>query len=153
MNILEIARLFDFVREAQIEGQNRGQRVEAIAHWCADDLGEGLSWCCYYVTLVLDLFFKGKSPIARQGVVHTVYLQCKANDWLVRTPIPGDLFFYIDDAGHAHHIGFVTGTTPLAGIAGNTSRDGKSSNGDGCYEHTLTVSPAHVRYARIPGVR
>lgn len=37
---LDIARQFLYVREA---GQNKGQRVNGIQQWCADDHGEGQS--------------------------------------------------------------------------------------------------------------
>ena len=61
--VVFLARAFDFVREAQSIGQNRGQRVEAIQHWAGGITGE--SWCMDFATTVLDLAFKGKAPILR----------------------------------------------------------------------------------------
>jgi hypothetical protein len=152
VSILEIARLFKGLLEV---GANSGRRVNAIQTWGGG--ADGDSWCCYWATLVLDLFFHFKSPIPCGGVVHTVYMQCKDSGWLIPTPEPGCLFFYVDDAGHAHHIGFVTvaiitgGGYTVSGIAGNTDEQGLSSNGTGCFEHELHAGP-HIRYARVPGV-
>lgn len=56
------------------------------------------------------------------------------------------LYLYVNANDHAHHIGFVTSTNPLTGIAGNTSADGTSSNGDGLYEHAI-VAHVFVNYA------
>jgi len=50
----DIARQYLFVREAS---QNKGQRVEAIQKWSGGDAGQ--SWCCYFVTMVLDICFQG----------------------------------------------------------------------------------------------
>ncbi len=143
-NLIALARLFRFVREAQSEGQNRGQRVEAIQHWSNGQTGD--SWCCEFVTMLLDLLFQGASPVPREGACQDVYDLGKKNGWIVAEPRAGDLFLYVNDADHAHHIGIVTGNSPLSGIAGNTSSDGTSSNGDGVYEHPIN---AHV-FVRVP---
>lgn len=149
MKILDIALLFDFVRE--IPGQqNKGQRVEAIQRWGGGRPGD--SWCAYLVTMVLDLYFKGKSPIPRLGRVQDIYNMAKAKGWLVTDPQPGDLFIFVNDQDHAHHIGWVTIKIPLTGFAGNTSADGMSSNGDRAAEHELHVAPAHIKFIRVPGV-
>lgn len=147
LSILEVARLFNFVRELP---DNRGLRVEAIQRWSNGQSGE--SWCCFFATMVLDIYFKGQSPIARGGVCQDVYEMARLRHWIVDSPQPGDLYLFVNDADHAHHIGFVTATNPLTGISGNTSEDGTSSNGDGVHEHTLTVALAHVRFVRVPGV-
>jgi hypothetical protein len=134
MKPVEIARLFLFVREA---GQNHGQRVEAIQRWCGGQPGE--SWCAYFATMVLDLAYGGEAPIRRQGVVQEIRDLATENGWITATPSMGDLFLYIDANDHAHHIGFVTGTEPLTGIAGNTDEHGTSSNGDRVAEHGITA--------------
>jgi hypothetical protein len=134
---VEIARQFLFVREA---GQNTGQRVEAIQHWSGGAEAHGTSWCCWFVTMVLDLCFQGASPIPRGGVCETVHQLAIANGWLSDTPEIGALYFYVDATGHAHHIGFVTSLDPLEGIAGNTSEDGASSNGDRVAEHAIRAT-------------
>jgi hypothetical protein len=139
MNVIEIARLFLFVREA---GQNKGNRVEAIQQWGGGM--EGQSWCCWFVTMVLDLFYQGTAPIPRLGACQQVYDLAKKNGWLVMNPSVGDIFLYVNDVDHAHHIGFVTNTQPLTGIAGNTSADGTSSNGDRVAEHGIGGS--HIKF-------
>lgn len=136
---IEIARLFLFVREA---GQNKGNRVQAIQQWGGGEPGQ--SWCCWFVTMVLDIVYAGNAPVPRCGACQQVYDLAKKNGWLVMNPSPGDIFLYVNDADHAHHIGFVTTVAPLAGIAGNTSADGSSSNGDRVAEHNIGGS--HLRF-------
>lgn len=137
---LEIARQFLFVREVP---QNKGLRVEAIQHWCDGEPGD--SWCCEFATMVLDIAFQGDSPIPRLKAVEDVYLLAKThNGWITNKPVPNDLFIYVDDNDHAHHIGIYTGNN--MGIAGNTSADGTSSNGDRVAEHELITNPAHIKF-------
>lgn len=158
---VDVARLFLFLREVAGK-QNIGQRVEAIQKWCGGKAGD--SYCCYLATMVLDICFQGNSPIPREGSCQVVYDLCEKNGWLTDKPSEGDLFFYINDAGHAHHIGIVTQTTAgvslkeqlagakpgfypkLVGIAGNTSEDGKSSNGTGVFEHGISAK----KFAHYP---
>lgn len=132
--IVAVGRLFGFVREA---GPNTGQRVEAIQRWCGGMPGD--SWCCYYATMVLDLAFQGKSPIPRQGSCQVLYDFATQKGWVTDTPATGDLFLYVNEGDHAHHVGIVTKVdgTDVYGIAGNTSASGKSNNGDGVYEHQV----------------
>lgn len=138
-----IARQFLFVREAS---QNKGQRVEAIQKWGGGIAGQ--SWCCYFATMVLDICFQGNSPIPRFGACQDVYNMAKAKQWLTENPTKDDLYLYVDDNNHAHHIGIITENRN--GIAGNTSEDGKSSNGNGVYEHELITNPAHIKYVKYP---
>lgn len=138
----EIARQFLYLREA---APNRGQRVEAVQKWCGGQPGD--SWCCDFATMVLDICFQGNAPIPRLGSCQSVYDLAKGRGWLVESPQKDDIFLYINDAGRAHHIGFIT--DPGQGIAGNTSVDGKSSNGDGVHEHDISSGP-HVKYVRFP---
>lgn len=143
MTAVDIARLFAFVREdAQ---QNRGLRVEAIQHWSTGQFGD--SWCAEFATMVLDLLFQGDAPIPRGTTAQGIRDVCAGKGWTVTQPQlvkVGDLFFYVDDNDHAHHVGFVTQlpteTAPMMGIAGNTSADGASSNGDGVHEHNITAT-------------
>jgi hypothetical protein len=142
---IEVARQLLFVREA---GENRGLRVEAIQHYSRGQFGD--SWCCEFATMVLDICYQGDAPIPRMGACEDVHQLAIKQGWIVTDPAPGDLFLYVTDAGHAHHIGFVTQATPLTGIAGNTSEDGVSSNGDGVHEHALNVAPNHIVFVRLP---
>lgn len=149
MTTLAIFRLFKFVREAT--GQNHGLRVNAIQKWGGGE--DGQSWCCWLVTMVLDLFFQGQSPVPRLGACEDVRQICIKNGWQVaRADVqPGDLALAVKD-GHAHHIAMVTVPSPLELIAGNTSSDGHSANGDGCYEHVNTIAESELEFYRVPGV-
>ncbi len=140
----EIARQFLFVREA---GQNSGNKVEAIQKWCGGLKGE--SWCCYFATMILDLCFQGAAPIPRLGTCQSVYDLAKKNSWLTDKPLKDDLFLYVDDNDHAHHIGIVTADGGYSGISGNTSEDGTSSNGDRVAEKAIiTKKIKFVHYPR-----
>jgi len=145
MTVLEIARLFRFVREAG--GQNQGQRVNAIQQWSGGPGALGSSWCAWYATMVLDLAYHGKAPIPRMGSVQAIRELAQRKGWVVTVPHVGDLFLYVNAADHAHHIGIVSALEPLTGIAGNTSSDGTSNNGDGVYEHGIN---AHI-FIHLPG--
>lgn len=135
-DVVAVARQFLFVREA---GQNRGQRVEAIQRWSGGLPGE--SWCAYFATMVLDIAYRGAAPIPRMGSCEAIYQLAMGRGWVRATPTSGMLFLYVNADGNAHHVGIVTSIDPLVGIAGNTSRDGTSSDGDGVYEHPIA---AHV---------
>jgi hypothetical protein len=151
---VDVFRLFKRVREVAGR-QNEGQRVEAIQTWCGGKKGD--SYCCYLATMVLDLFFAyfdKDSPIPREGSCQAVYELAKKNGWVTTTPSVGDLFLYVDENGHAHHIGMVTNIPytrdprgALVGIAGNTSPDGKSSNGTGVFEHEISAK-VFIHYPR-----
>lgn len=139
-----IARQFLFVREA---GANHGLRVEAIQHWSSGQAGD--SWCCEFATMVLDVAFQGASPVPRLQACEDVYSLALEKQWVADTPSVGDLVLSIDPTTrHAHHIGLVSATAPLTSIAGNTSADGMSSNGDGVYEHA--ISPANKVFVHYP---
>lgn len=151
MPLLEIARLFRHVREA--DAPNTGQRVEAIQKWSGGKVGD--SWCCHYVTMVLDLFYGGKSPVPRHGSCDVVLALCKHNGWMVepRNVAPGDLWFRLADPTDAVHIGFVTEPVvdgAFGQISGNTSADGLSNNGNGVYERDVKFTPGKVAFARLP---
>lgn len=120
-------------------------RVEAIQHWSGGQPGD--SWCCEFVTMILDICFQGSSPIPRLQACQSVYDLAIKNSWLVENPMKDDLFIYVNDHDHAHHIGIIT-TEYNTGIAGNTSADGMSSNGDRVAEHSL--SKTHIKYIRFP---
>lgn len=139
----DIARQFLFVREA---GPNKGQRVEAIQRWSGGIAGA--SWCAYFATMILDICFEGNAPIPRLGACQDVYIMAKAKGWLVDSPEKDDIFLHVNDADHAHHIGFVT--DGINGIAGNTSADGTSSNGDRVAEHARITNPKHIKFIRYP---
>lgn len=140
-DIIRIARQFLFVREAQAAGQNRGLRVEAIQRWCGGQPGD--SWCAQFATMVLDIAYQGNAPLAREGSCEAIYNSAGNNRWIRNSDAarPGMLYLYVNAQGRAHHVGIVTLINPLIGIAGNTSEDGSSSNGDRVAEHAIS---AHV---------
>lgn len=142
---IAVARQFLYVREAQSLGQNRGLRVEAIQHWSGGQTGD--SWCTEFVWLVLDISYGGEPPIDRTQSCEALRQLAGQRGWLTSTPTPGCLYLYINAAGLAHHVGFVTVPDPLTGIAGNTSPDGTSPNGDGVYEHEIHAT-VFVDYTR-----
>src|SRR4051812_13876039 len=122
-SLTNIMRLFLFLREA---GANKGMRVEAVQHWCGGKPGE--SWCCYLLTMALDICFQGLSPIKRMGACQDVYDLAKKNGWVLNAneiPDVDDIFIYVNEVDHAHHIGCITVPGGKIGIAGNTSEDGK----------------------------
>lgn len=144
-DVVAIARLFLHVREAQSTGQNRGLRVEAIQHWSGGQAAD--SWCVEYVWMVLDLRYAGHPPFDRMQNCEAVRAWAADQGRLRTEPAAGDLFFYLDPStGRAHHIGIVTGVNPLIGIAGNTSSDGKSANGDRVAEHAIKAK----LFVRLP---
>jgi hypothetical protein len=141
-NPVDIARQFLYVREA---GANRGLRVEAIQHWSDGQFGD--SWCMEFATMVLDICFEGSAPIERQGSCETVHQLAKDKGWVADSASVGDLVLSINDQGLAHHVGIVSALEPLSSIAGNTSEDGVSSNGDRVAEHVITpASKVFVHY-------
>ncbi len=150
---VDVARQFLYVREAQAQGQNRGLRVEGIQHWAMGTFGD--SWCDEFaVGFVLDICFQGDSPFPRQSDVEDSTEATRAyaeqQGWLTDAPAVGDLVLSLDPAtGRAHHVGIVTVLDPLTSIAGNTSEDGVSSNGDRVAEHVISASnKTFVHYPR-----
>lgn len=141
-----VARRLSFIREA--DGANRGAWVNLLQRFC--DGVEGDSWCSDFVSFVEDVAYRGHSPSRRTGSCQAKLDHARAKGWVVAEPRVDDLFFFVTDAGHAHHVGIVTASQPLTGIAGNTSYDGRSSNGDGVYEHALRVLPKHIVFVRLP---
>lgn len=137
-----VARRFAFVRETG--GPNDGAWVNFIQR--ATGNLPGASWCMSFVYLVTDIACRGRSPLKRSGACQAVLDHARANGWVVTAPAVDDLFFYVDAAGHAHHVGIVTALNPLTGIAGNTSEDGRSSNGTGVFEHAINATT----FVRLP---
>lgn len=148
-----IARQYKFVRETL--GPNRGVWVEAFQR--IGDGKPGDSWCMDFLSAVLWIAYQGPAPLPRTGSCDVAYTVAKQSGYIVATPQAGDVFFRIRPAGDvpdgdAHHVGLVTQTYPdrVGTIAGNTSEDGKSSNGTGVFEHDLSLDPATMRFVRLP---
>ena len=139
-----LARRLKFVRE--VLGQNRGAWVGFIQRFTGNEAGD--SWCASFVSLVLDIAYDGKPPLRRTASADAMYRECRNKGFIMNNPLPDCLFFYLNADGIAHHVGIVTATAPLAGIAGNTSPDGLSANGDGVYEHILNATS--IAFAALP---
>jgi hypothetical protein len=142
-----VARRFSFVRET--DGPNDGTWVSLFQRFTGNRPGD--SWCASFVSLVLDIVYRGHVPLRRSASCQSILDECTRKGFVAlagAVPQSDDLFFYVN-AGGAHHMGIVTDATPLGtvGIAGNTSSDGASSNGTGVFEHAL--APGTV-FARLP---
>lgn len=146
-NPIDIARQFRFVRETL--GANRGVFVEAIQR--IGDGKPGDSWCMDFVSFVLWVAYQGPAPLPRTGSCAVALEIAKQSGWVTKRPALSDVFFRVNDEGHAHHTGFVTGVYPdrIGSIAGNTSEDGLSSNGTGVFEHVITRAPSLV-FVHLP---
>lgn len=147
-SLVTIAKHLDFIRETQ--GPNKGFWVEFLQRFC--DGVPGDSWCADFESLVEAVAYKGHNPTPRTGATTTKLTYCKKKGWIVTHPQVDDIYFYVyDDGITAHHIGIVSsiiGDT-VTGIAGNTSSDGRSSNGDGVYDHAIPTGKNTV-FARLP---
>lgn len=141
-SLTAVARRLDFVRETS--GPNDGAWVNCLQRFTGN--APGASWCASFVCFVLDVAYRGTSPLKKSASCQVLLDAARARGWIVTTPAIDDLFFYVNGANHAHHIGIVTAVAPLTGIAGNTSEDGRSSNGTGVFEHAIN---AHV-FVRLP---
>lgn len=141
-----IARRLSFVRET--DGANSGAWVSMLQRFCGGKSGD--SWCCDFVSFVEDVAYRGASPLTKTGACQRHLDDARRQGLAVAAPQPDDLYFFVDASGHAHHVGIVTGTQPLTGIAGNTSEDGLSSNGTGVFEHAITVDPLSIVFVRLP---
>lgn len=145
---VEIMRQWLYIRE---EGPNAGNEIEGLQRWAGGVKGD--SYCCESATVALDISFQGKSPIPLMRACQSVYDLAIKKGWVVASNEPpkrNDIFLYVNDANHAHHIGFITEDGKWIGIAGNTSADGKSSNGTGFFEHEISNDRKHVILVRYP---
>lgn len=129
-----IARRFSFVRET--EGPNRGYWVHFILAFTGNT--EGDSWCASFVSLVDHIATKGRMRVAKTASTVQMLADLRAQGYVVKAPQVDDLVFTVRPNGQPHHVGIVTRLNPLTSIAGNTSADGTSSNGDGVYEHPIS---------------
>lgn len=152
MTPVELFRCFKHLREAT--GNNDGARVEGVQTWGGGKKGD--SWCCWLFTMVLDMYFKGylgkESPIPREGACEAVHKLVQTKNWFTEIPEIGDGYLFINAEGLAHHIGMVTEKLAkgFKGIAGNTSEDGKSSNGTGCFEHEFLYNYNKIVFFKYP---
>lgn len=147
--IIWFARRYLFVRE--IGGANKGQWVQLFQSFTGGAPGD--SWCADFLCFVLASMCGGYTnmPIPRTGVCEVIHAHAMSEGWITNAPSLGDLYLFLDAHGHAHHCGIVTQLSVVAGIAGNTSADGTSDNGDRVAEHPLRVSaPGTIAYVHYP---
>lgn len=148
MMLNELARKFLFVKETKV--QNTGARVEAIQRWGGGEKGQ--SWCAFFATMLLDIYFEGKSPIERTGSCDDILNLAREKEWLVEIPRVDDLYLFLNEPNDAHHVGLVTDVdaTGFLGLSGNTSEDGRSSNGNRVAERHLELHPGKIIFVRYP---
>lgn len=146
-SIVAVARRFLFVREEG--GPNRGLWVELFLRFTGNRPGD--SWCAAFVSYVLYIVYRGKSPIIKSAGCDEMLNDCRKKGYIVKEPASGCLVFSMN-GNDAHHVAICTAATQqhpeLDAIAGNTSADGKSSNGTGVFEHA--VSTLNKVYALLP---
>lgn len=145
---------YKYVRESS---QNNGRRVNGIQTWRGGKDAVGKSWCCYFVMMILDICFQGESPFGDDpevmGSTNAALDYARKKEWIVDWPLPGDLIFSVHPEGHpeegkAHHVAICSNGKPLKALAGNTSEDGKSSNGDRVADHE--ISPENKVFVSYP---
>lgn len=149
--LLWLARRYLFVRE--VGGQNKGVWVQLFQQYTDTHIGD--SWCASYVSYILGLACAGYSnaPLPRTASCDVLLEYAKSEGICSDLPHVGDVFLLLNSSTDAHHTGFVSvvkSPSLITTIAGNTSPDGKSSNGNGCYEHDLAVTTGTILFVRYP---
>lgn len=128
-----LARRLNFIRET---APNDGAWVSWIQRYTHNQPGD--SWCASFVSMLLDIAYRGRSPLVSSAACRVLLAEAARKGWIVTEPAVDDLFFYVKD-GLAHHVGIVSELKEGAviGIAGNTSPAGTISNGTGVFEHAV----------------
>lgn len=144
-DLVTIARRLTFIRET--DGPNRGAWVSMLQRFCHGQPGD--AWCADFVSFVLDVQYRGKSPLVKTGSTIQLLADARAKGLIRPLPVRGGLYFFVRaTSGEPHHVGIVTGVDPLMGIAGNTSSDGMSDEGVGVFEHP--ISESNTVYVTLP---
>ena len=127
--------------------QNDGQWVEAIQRITGNKKGD--AWCASFVTMVLDIAYRGKNPLARSASCDVMLEDARAKGWLQPTPNVGDVFLVMKTPTDAHHTGVVTavGLTSVKTVEGNTNDDG-SRDGYGVFARERKT--AGLLFIRLP---
>lgn len=154
LTIVQRARQFTYVREAQSEGQNHGLRVHALQVWGGG--ADGDSYCMEFAWDMADLHTRGEPPFARVQSCEDFHQLAIARGWVVPVPRPGCFALRCAADGHAHHIYIVSERVEadvLGTISANTSADGLSDNGDGVHEHDIPRDGDRALvYVAVPGL-
>ena len=135
-----------WVKEAT--GANDGPWVEAILRLVG--LGKGLPWCAAFVTMGLDIAYRGANPLPRTASCDVLLAHARAHGMLVAEPAAGDVFLLMKTPTDAVHAGFVTDANATAAktIEGNTN-EGGSRDGWGVFARTRKRSPL-LLFIRLP---
>jgi hypothetical protein len=160
--IAEIASLFaGWVKETG--GANRGRWVEALQRIGNGQQGD--PWCAHFVTAVLDIAYRGASPLSPTGSCDIMLADARrvGRDLVTpRQPKPGDVFFVMRSLGSnkwhttdAIHVGVITGSfrcpdgvLRIATVEGNTNDDG-GREGHSCLARTRALTRA-LAVVRLP---
>jgi hypothetical protein len=143
------ARMFLYLREV---AANHGLRIEGVQHWGCGQFGD--SWCgLFAIGFILDICFQGNSPFPRTTDINAstvaALAYARAQGWVTDTPAVGDLVFSVLEDGTPHHVAICSSLEPFETIAGNTSEDGVSANGDRVAEHPVSrQGKVFVHYPR-----
>ena len=144
--LLAVAQDLAFIRET--EGLNRGRWVAWLQEFCHGRPGD--PWCCDFESFVEHVAYHGHPPTKRTGACQEKLDDCRRLNFMISAPTIGCLVFTLTASGHAIHIGIVTDLHPLTAIAGNTSEDGLSINGDGVHTHPVRTHPSRLAFAQLP---
>ncbi len=145
--LVATARKYLYVRETNGSNSDGGGFIDQSL--ASLGLSPGASWCAWVkeTATVTGVTIKFRRSASGLNLL-------KLNpDLVVTDPQPGDIL--IEDHGHGmSHVGIITDVIKVDGeidavatIAGNTSSDGLSRNGDRVAEHALAWWPAPSRVA------
>lgn len=146
ITLAQTARQFRYFREAAVN--NTGLRVNGVQIWAGGQSKD--SWCAEMLTVWFDMFYQGAAPLPRMQNCELIRQFARAHGWMIQAPEVDCVVLSIDPAtGLAHHVALCTVAAPLTTIAGNTSADGKSINGDRVAEHPID-DDGDKEYFRVP---
>lgn len=134
-----------WVKEAT--GQNDGPWVEAIQRITGNKRGD--AWCASFVTMILDIAYRGKNPLKRSASCDVLLEDARTKGWLKDTPEVGDVFLIMKTPTDAVHTGVVTavGKAAFKSCEGNTN-EGGSRDGWGVFARQRKI--AGVKFIRLP---
>jgi len=134
-----------WVKEAS--GMNDGPWVEAIQRLTGTKRGD--PWCASFVTMVLDIAYRGNNPLKRSASCDVLLEDARAKGWLKDTPEVGDVFLVMKTPTDAVHTGIVisVGKLSVKCTEGNTN-EGGSRDGWGVFSRQRKI--AGLKFIRLP---
>lgn len=126
---------------------NDGPWVEAILRLTGNRKGD--PWCASFVTMVLDIAYRGKNPLKRSASCDVLLEDARGKGWLTPEPSVGDVFLVMRAPNDAVHTGVVAraGTRTVLTIEGNTNPGG-SRDGWGVFARERAC--AGLSFIRLP---